>query len=351
MTARIEVAPYLALAMQTACHAVNKLGVEAARLKISDAIGRIGRQVETIKSYVGADLRLVVLPEYVLTGFPMGESIPLWRDKAALHPRGAEMDALAAVANKCDLFLCVNAYDVDENFPDLYFQSSLVLSPMGQVVMRYRRLISMFTPSPYDVWDQYLDRYGLDGVFPVADTVIGRLGAIASEEILYPEIARCQAMRGAEVFLHSTGEFASPRPTAKEIARLARASENMAYVVSANAAGLEGTDIPVQTTDGMSKLVDYRGNVIVEAALGETMAAYGEINIAALRGARRRPGLPNVMSRQPYALYAQAFAECAQANQPPNTLLSEGRAIVPERDWFRRRQMEVIERLDRTGVI
>ena len=104
-------------------------------------------------------------------------------------------------------------------------------------VLRYRRLLSMFAPSPHDVWDRYLDHYGLEGVFPVADTEIGRLAAIASEEILYPEIARALAFRGAEVFVHSSSEIGSPLGTAKDVAKRARAWENMAYVVSANTAG------------------------------------------------------------------------------------------------------------------
>ena len=102
----------------------------------------------------------------------------------------------------------------------------------------------MFAPTPHDVWDQYLDIYGLEAVFPVAETEIGRLACIASEEILYPEIARCLMMRGAEVFLHSSSEAGSVQLTHKDIAKRARAIENMSYVVSANSAGISGICCP-----------------------------------------------------------------------------------------------------------
>ena len=69
-------------------------------------------------------------------------------------------------------------------------------------------------------------------------TEIGTLTCIASEEILYLEITRYLMMRGAEIFLHSSNEVSSPMPTQKNIAKLARATENMAYVVSANSAGM-----------------------------------------------------------------------------------------------------------------
>jgi predicted amidohydrolase len=156
-------------------------------------------------------------------------------------------------------------------------------------------------------------------------------------------------MRGAEVLLHSTGEFASPRATAKEITRLARAVENVAYVVSANASSLQGTPIPVDTTTGMSKIVDWRGLVLAEAAGGESMVAQAEIDIVALRRARARPGMANLLSRQPYALYA---AQYARSNaQPANGLLQGGDVQVPGRDWFRTRQLAVIERLQREGLL
>ena len=139
----------------------------------------------------------------------MGESIAEWVAKACLAPDGAEYTALATVAQQNGVWLAANNYETDAHFPGLYFQASTLFSPAGDCALRYRRLVSLFAPTPHDVWPAYLDRYGLEGVFPVADTPLGRLAAIASEEILYPEIARALALRGAELFLHSTSEVGS----------------------------------------------------------------------------------------------------------------------------------------------
>jgi len=147
---------------------------------MAEAIERTGRQVRAAKGFLGQDVRLVVLPEYFLTGYPLGESIPEWADKAALAPDGPEYEALGRIAGDNDVFLAGNAYETDAAFPNLYFQASFVIDPAGQVALRYRRLVSMFAPTPHDVWDRYLEIYGLDGVFPVARTSIGRLAAVAS---------------------------------------------------------------------------------------------------------------------------------------------------------------------------
>ncbi len=346
---------YAALALQLATHCVNECSDRpAARARMMDNVARIRRAVAGSKAFIrqynGVDVRLVVLPEYVLTGFPMAESPAEWREKAALALDGPEYAALGAIAREFDLYLAGNAYEVDPHFPELYFQCCFILSPAGEVILRYRRLISLSAPTPYDVWDRYLEVHGIDKVFPVADTPIGKLAAIASEEIQYPEIARCHAMKGAEVFVHPTSEVGSPLMTTKEIARRARASENLAYVVSANSAGLDGIAIPANSSTGMSKIVDYKGDVMVEAAPGgESMVATATIDLDALRAARRKTGLTNMLVRQPFQLYAQQYATTVFRAQ--NALIRDGKVHVPARGELTRMQLADIERLAREGKI
>lgn len=341
---------YYALALQTPCDAVNADNDrESARARMAAAIDRIGREIAASKAFIGPDVRLVVLPEYALTGFPMGEDSDTWRHKAALDPDGPEYERLAAIAGKLDVFLAVNAYETDEKFPDLYFQASVILSPAGETVLRYRRLISMFAPSPYDVLDPYLEHYGEDALFPVADTEIGKLSAIASEEILYPEIARAHALRGAEVFVHSSSEVSSAIDTPKNIAKQARAIENLAYVVSANSGGLTGTAIPSASVDSHSKIVDPKGHILAEAGPGPSMVANAEIDLDSVRRMRRRVAMGNLLARQPMELYAQAYS--AADIHPSRTLQDGGEIRKPDRNFYRQRQADVIRKLGEAGII
>ncbi|GAA6623755.1 nitrilase-related carbon-nitrogen hydrolase [Scytonema sp. NUACC26] len=337
---------FRALALQVTCHAINQLtDRQEVRLLMQDTINRLAKQIAASIAFIGGDCRLIVLPEYFLTGFPMGESLAVWAEKACLEMAGAEYEALGKIAQQYKIFLAGNAYEIDPNFPDLYFQTCFVIDPSGTVVLRYRRLNSMFAPTPHDVWDKYLDCYGLSGVFPVAKTEIGNLAALASEEILYPEVARCLTMRGAEIFLHSTSEVYSKERAPKEAAKICRAVENMAYVVSANSAGIANTAIPSASTDGGSKIIDYRGLILAETASGESMAAFAEIDLAALRRYRRRPGLNNLLSRQRLELYAQSYSQ--SHFYPANTMLDK----EVDRKHFIQTQQETIERLAQLGVI
>ncbi|MEV0997579.1 nitrilase-related carbon-nitrogen hydrolase [Nonomuraea sp. NPDC050202] len=303
---------------------------------IGTAIDRIGVQVGGSKAWLGPELRLVVLPEYVLTGFPMGESTGQWRDRAALDPGGPEYRALGTIAADHDVFLCVNAYERDEHFPGLFFQATVIFSPAGEVVLRYRRLHSLFSPTPYDVWERYLEIYGIDGVLPVARTELGNLAVVASEEILMPELARALALRGAEVLCNPTSEASSPALTPKAVARRARAVENLAYVVSANSGGLTGIAIPGDSTNGGSEVIDHQGRVLAQAGPGETLVAAAELDLAALRRARLRPGMANLLSRVKTGLWAEEYAR-HDVERP-----AEG---VPDRAELRARQLAAIARL------
>jgi predicted amidohydrolase len=343
---------YTALALQTRCDAVNQDGTpEAARARMSAAIARVSAQIMGAKLFLagfnGLPVKLVVLPEYWLTGFPLGEKREVWQAKAAISIGAKEDEAIAALAQKHGVHVCSNHYENDPHFPDLYFQANVVYAPSGKAVLRYRRMISLYTPSPFDVWDRYLDAYGADAVFPVARTEIGVLGTVASEEILYPEIARASVFKGAEVLLHPTSEVGSPGLTPKHIGKMARASENMAYVVSANSGGIYGTPVSANSTDAMSAIVSWKGEIMAEAGAGESIVANAGLDIEGLRAARKRGGMTNVLSRLPVAAFRQAYAAAA-AHAEPNGLAD---AKMIERDAVMARQRGVIEALAKAGVI
>jgi predicted amidohydrolase len=351
-----DTAAFSAMAMQLTARSLERLSeAAAARAAILTHIAEIEGQIRTsaifVAQYSGRPVKLVVLPEYLFTSYPGRISIPDFAARVGFAEDGPEYEALGGVAQRLGMFLAGNAYETDAAFPDFYFQTSFIVAPSGEVVLRYRRLLSMFAPSPHDVWEAYLDKYGLEGVFPVARTEIGNLAAIASEEILYPEIARALALRGAEVFCHSSSEIGSPLATHKDIAKQARAFENLAYVVSANTAGISDTAMPLASADGNSQVVDWKGRIVAQSGDGETFTAFAAIDLAGLREARRTPAMTNYLARQRPALFAQAYAAAAAPFRGPDGMMEDGKPAVPDRDHFQRAQGEVIERLSKAGVI
>lgn len=351
-----DTATYSAMAMQLTARSLENLpDAAAARAAIQNHIASIEGQIRNsaifVAQYSGKPVKLVVLPEYLFTSYPGRISIPDFAARVGFAADGPEYAALGAMAERLGMFLAGNAYETDSAFPDFYFQTSFIIAPDGTVVLRYRRLLSMFAPSPHDLWELYLDKYGLEGVFPVARTEIGNLACIASEEILYPEIARALALRGAEVFCHSSSEVGSPLATHKDIAKQARAFENLAFVVSANTAGISGTAMPLSSAEGNSQVVDWRGRVVAQSGDGETFTAFAALDLKALREARRTPAMTNYLARQRPALFAQAYAAAAEPFTGADGMMADGAPAIPDRDYFTRAQERVIERLVKAGVI
>ncbi|GAB3714775.1 hydrolase [Spirosoma flavus] len=331
---------YKALALQLTCQTVHACRTrEESETQMLQTIERIEGQIAASIGYLGRETLLIVTPEHFLSGPPATETIDQWREKAALEIDGRVYEAMSAMVQRQQIYFSGNVYEQDSFFPELYFQTSFIMGPNGDVLLRYRRLNAMYMPTPHDVWELYLDAYGYDSLFPVTKTNIGNLACLASEEILYPEVARCLAMRGAEVLIHSTSDMSSPLMTPQKIAKQARAIENMAYVVSANSGGVSGGVVPMGTTDGGSKIIDPKGLVLAEAGYGESLAANADIDLAALREFRQRPAITNLLARQRFELYAESYAK--HSSYPPDTLLGQ----PAERQHFVRTQQEVIKRL------
>jgi predicted amidohydrolase len=150
----------------------------------------------------------------------------------------------------------------------------------------------------------------VDGLFPVADTELGRIGMLACGEILVPESARVLMLRGAEVLLHPTNE---PYSEAEEAAKIVAAAANMMYVVSANVAGPIGfsdgepMNDPVRGTPvqgGHSRIVSYKGETLaLDATPAESVAVSSVLDVEALRAARRDLTMANQILRTRFEVF------------------------------------------------
>lgn len=75
-----------------------------------------------------------------------------------------------------------------------------------------------------------------------------------------------------------------------------------------------------------------------------------ELDIAALRLCRRRPGMGNQLARQRLDLFAPVLA--GTTVHAANGLLdADGQPFIPERSYFSATQRTVIERLTALGLI
>jgi hypothetical protein len=138
-------------------------------------------------------------------------------------------------------------------------------------------------------------------------------------------------MRGAEVLLHPTNEEKS---AAQEAAKVARAAENMVYVVSANVAGGIGFSADGSVQGGRSQIIDYRGRALAfDGEAEESIRASALIDVEALRRARCDTGMGNALLRGRWEMYRAFLGEmtaypCNQFLQAPMTESAQTRALA-----------------------
>lgn len=326
----------------------SKVAVDAPDKAAAWAIinANIDRGIALIEAACASDTppRLVVLPEFAFQGPPRATPVRQWIDKACATIPGPITDRLAEVARKHGIYIAGNHFEVDPRWPDRYFNSSFLLDPAGAVILRYRRINTASWTSPHDILDAYREAYGEEGIFPVAETELGRLAIFPCGEIAVPELSRVFMMRGAEVLLHPSNEPISLRA---ESAKICRAAENIAYLVSTNVAGGIGFSVGGVEQGGCSQIVDFNGNRLAYVQdPGESIAASAMIDVEALRAARRDRGMGNSLLRARWHMYRAYFekAEFYPANQLLDRPIETMADLDPVLD-------KALDNLARAGVI
>ncbi|MFM8518534.1 MAG: nitrilase-related carbon-nitrogen hydrolase [Nevskiaceae bacterium] len=296
--------------------------------------------------------RLVVFPEFFLQGSDGSHPHDYW-ERCGIRIPGPETAELAAFARACNVYVCGAVQEYDPSWPRRYFNTSIIIDPQGEIVLRYRKLqcadlnglLNITTPG--NLYSAYVERYGIDALVPVIDTPIGRLGTLICFDSNWPELWRALALRGAEVICNPTSEIHSNRRPYWYQAKRAHAAEQMVYVASANAGSEQFfTGAPVTGMNrGHSALIDYHGELVACADGPGVIPLLGRIELGALRRARAAYADNPAVRFDPRTVAAvyQDFPgfplDCFL--HTPMELASEGVALVAQQ----------IEQLKRRGVL
>jgi predicted amidohydrolase len=255
----------------------------------------VDHALEIVARFAAApDTRLVVFPEFFLQGSFMGRQPQLFGVAGIDLDSSPHIDRLASFAQKNRVFLCGAVLEIDPEWPGHLFNTAFIIDDGGTLIHRYRKiqcadLFGFLDTTPGSILDRYLDRYGYEALFPVADTRLGRLATAICFDMNFPELHRALALRGAEVLLHPTAEPHNVRRRAWENSRQVRAWENTMYIASAGLGGeyWDGaSDRLTLSSRGHSKVVGFDGTVQCVADGPGALALSGQIDLRALREAR-----------------------------------------------------------------
>ena len=161
----------------------------------------------------GGPSDLLLFHEFPITGF--SEWTREQHYDIAIEVPGPEVEEVLAKAKQYQCYIVFGTYAKDpEAWSDHILHLMVMACPDGTVRKHWKQrnvrglfpFSEQYTTTIYEVYDRFVEMYGLDAVIPVERTDIGNIAMSAVQ--FEPELFRCMAMKGAEIICRvATGGF------------------------------------------------------------------------------------------------------------------------------------------------
>jgi len=251
----------------------------------------ISKSKSAVKEAAGKGADLVVLQElHQGPYFCQNEDVELFDLAESFNE---DVKFWSGVAKENGLVLVTSLFE--KRAAGLYHNSAIVFEKDGSVAGKYRK---MHIPDDPGFYEKFYFTPGDLGFEPI-QTSVGRLGVLVCWDQWYPEAARIQALKGAEVLIYPTaiGWFDADEEDEKKRQRDAwitvqrgHAVANGLPLVSVNRVGFEG-DLSRQLDGirfwGSSFVCGPQGEILAEAPIDEETILYADIDLKRCETVRR----------------------------------------------------------------
>jgi predicted amidohydrolase len=276
-------------------------------------------------------IKLVVFPEFCFSGAGYRSVEDLL--SVAVRLPGPELDVLSEFAQRTSTYVAGEFLEEDPKFPNRAFNTAFLLNDSGDLILKHRKIQCVDTlgtlrdTTPGSIFEAYVREFGIDSLYAVADTPLGKLGHIICFEGIFPEISRLLTQSGAEMIIQSTSEgWGCLRPMWHAVRRK-RAFENTAYLLMSNT-GFDPTRPNPWRAYGESQFIDFRGNTRDMLPYNSADVLTVLVDMAALRAARQDPHVNHAIWDEP-SVYADAYN---QGKGVPNELWAGDPFVFPYKD-------------------
>lgn len=176
-------------------------------------------------------------------------------------------------------------FGMRESAGEKNYNTIILLNEKGELVTHYRKT-HLYDAFQTRESDEFLAG---EALFTPIPTPFGVLGLFVCYEARFPEVARWQALHGAEILLMPTAWVEGKRKIEQlQILTSARALENTAYLLAGNLCGGECT--------GHSMIIDPLGEIIAQAE-DQPALLYAEIDTEKIKSIREM--VPSLKNRRP----------------------------------------------------
>lgn len=222
---------------------------------------------------------LIVFPELATTGYiePFTDkefALRLYAQSEVVP--GPTTEALGAAARQHGVHVVTGISRLHPTIPHVLFNSAVLIGPDGGIVGVQNKVHACKEEKNYYVAGNSID---------VFQTNLGNLGLSVCYDVRFPEVARIQALKGAEIIVSVWASFKQPNriPNDSIIYRCAtRAMENAVFFLGANRSGREGN----REFYGRSVIAAPSGDIIARSHGEREEIVRGALEATALREQR-----------------------------------------------------------------
>lgn len=296
--------------------------------------------------------RLMSFPEFGLQ-IPSAMMTPAQWWPGTIRADGPEIERIGKAAQDANAYVAFNPMEGIDKFPGRYFLSGMIVGPSGDLVLNYRKLTGLTSKTrPGDLLTAWVDNFGKESLFPVADTEVGRLACVVAGDMNYPEVTRGMVLKGAEVILSPTASAILPEdhnfdiPVVTTMTRRVRANENTAYVLLSDLGPMGANPKSPFGRRQPSQIIDFKGNMLAGTKSGGVEYAVATIDIDALRSTRTSLGGSNLLSHLQMSLHRESYNATDFA--PIDTHLNGPLVSTEEHSAVQR---QTVERLVEQGIL
>lgn len=237
----------------------------------------LSRALESIDKAAADGAHIVVFGEMYLSGYRTDEWLHKWA--TTVSPPDAHIRALIEKARSRQLVILMGVGTFGAVMPGDVYNSTIIVCPDGQVSVYRKCHVAAFP---------YSDGVSLERCFyspgkeiPVYDTPAGRIGVHICYDMSFPEVARVQMLKGAEMLINTSGSAAGFEEYWSHIA-YARAVENLTWYIVCSVVGEQrGTML-----FGGSRIISPSGVVVAAAKHNEEDYLVADIDLDQMRSIR-----------------------------------------------------------------
>ncbi len=239
--------------------------------------GNLARALEAIDDAAARGADLVVFGEMYLSGYRTDEWLHRWA--TVIDPPDEHVRALVGAAGDRGVHVIMGMGTFGAAMPGDVYNTALLVGPDG-VLGAYRKThVAAFPYSEGVAMERCFYSPGRD--LPVFDSPLGRLGIHICYDMSFPEVARVQALKGADLLINvsaSAGGFEEYW----EHGLFMRAAENASWYMVCSVVGMQRGD----RLFGGSRVVDPTGRVVAAGKFDEEDVVVADIDLGLARAAR-----------------------------------------------------------------